>query len=372
MSQMEAVPTDLGQKIQSKLQKKLSGQIASSKGKKSHPKESKSAIPDTKLDAKFSKELESLGGNKEDLAMFNDIGDSGSDSELDIGSGGKNIDKSEVSDFMKTLGFKEDESVTHREIAERKNKKKDTKSEKVSRLGESAQGAISAKESNEAKKEAKRLAKKAEKQLRQDVKQPVSENTRTPNGVIDTRRPNQHIQFGDSTSALEPNPQWYSPDLDPPKEAATKLSEDEIQELHSRAQNMLNKYNETYEHENTRSSSEKQFMTQLLTAGTLNDKVSALTLLIQESPLHSIKYFNMLHGLSKKKSKGSAMQAISAIKDLFIGGVLPNRKLKWFKNQPIQRDTDPRWLVLWAFEDWLKQYYFSFLGVLEVCEGLEF
>jgi ribosome biogenesis protein MAK21 len=72
-----------------------------------------------------------------------------------------------------------------------------------------------------------------------------------------------------------------------------------------------------------------RFMSNIMNAGTMEDKVSALTLLVQESPLHTMKAFDQLLGLSRKKSRSAAMMALAALKDLLGQGVLlpPDRKL---------------------------------------------
>lgn len=120
-----------------------------------------------------------------------------------------------------------------------------------------------------------------------------------------------------------------------------------------------------------------------MAAGTLEDKVSALTLLIQESPLHNLKAFENLLGLAKKKSRNQALMAAAAMKDLLgMGNVLPDRKLKAFSKQPglisavsttgswtvgkpLPRGLSSAHLIIWAFEDWLKKQYFEFLKALE-------
>jgi ribosome biogenesis protein MAK21 len=128
-----------------------------------------------------------------------------------------------------------------------------------------------------------------------------------------------------------------------------------------------------------------RFMSSIMNAGTMEDKVSALTLLVQESPLHTTKAFDQLLGLSKKKSRNSAMMALAALKDLLGQGVLlpPNRKLKAFARQPgllsALQGKSAQWksgeklpgelqkvhLIAWAYEDWLKKQYFEMLKVLE-------
>jgi len=59
-----------------------------------------------------------------------------------------------------------------------------------------------------------------------------------------------------------------------------------------------------------------------MTSGTLSDKVSALTLVVQESPVHTTKSFDSLLTLAKKRSRGQAVTALGALKDLLGVGVV--------------------------------------------------
>lgn len=122
-----------------------------------------------------------------------------------------------------------------------------------------------------------------------------------------------------------------------------------------------------------------------MASGTLEDKISALTLLVQESPLHTTKAFENLLGLSRKKNRNQALMAVAALKDLLGQGVLlpSDRKLRAFVKQPalakaledhhtiwrvgtpLPKGLQKKHLIVWAFEDWLKKQYFELLKILE-------
>lgn len=132
-------------------------------------------------------------------------------------------------------------------------------------------------------------------------------------------------------------------------------------------------------------SSSHKFLSTIMSSGTLEDKISALTLLVQESPLHTMKAFENLLGLSKKRSRNQALMAVAALKDLLgVGAVLPSdRRLRAFARQPalvraleghqtiwrtgtpLPKGVEKIHLVTWAFEDWLKKQYFELLKILE-------
>ena len=122
-----------------------------------------------------------------------------------------------------------------------------------------------------------------------------------------------------------------------------------------------------------------------MSTGTLSDKISALTLSVQESPVHNMKALEGLISLASKRSRGQAVEVLGALKDLFgPGNLLPSdRKLRAFANQPAlsnafgplnlhwtSRDPLPGkieeiHLVSWAYEDWLKSTFFEVLIIIE-------
>ncbi|KAL7942324.1 CBF/Mak21 family domain-containing protein [Trichoderma barbatum] len=134
-------------------------------------------------------------------------------------------------------------------------------------------------------------------------------------------------------------------------------------------------------------SSSHKFLATIMTSGTLTDKISALTLACQESPVHNIRAFDTLMNLASKKSRAQAIGAIGALVDMLgPGTLLPNdRRLKAFQAQPgllgsLQRASTKTWapsqplpgkltqahLISWTYEDWLKETYFKIIQLLEV------
>ncbi|BFZ64904.1 RNA-binding ribosome biosynthesis protein mak21 [Saitoella coloradoensis] len=178
----------------------------------------------------------------------------------------------------------------------------------------------------------------------------------------------QVLQTGKFGKALfQPQPEWHTyplPILTPPTQS---LPQRTLDTLYEKAKGLLQTENETYSNSASKSSSDRQFLATVMKSGTLNDKVSALTLVIQESPLHATRTLDTLLGMSRKRSRNEAVQSVGALKDLLTGTVLPDRKLRFFKQQPelgAEGMTD-RHLVVWAFEDYLKRWYFDLLQVME-------
>ncbi|KAJ6781036.1 hypothetical protein PWT90_04776 [Aphanocladium album] len=158
-----------------------------------------------------------------------------------------------------------------------------------------------------------------------------------------------------------------------------------IQALKQHAQSLLEKDADKYRTSVFASASHK-FLSTIMTSGTLTDKVSALTLAIQESPVHNIRAFDGLMTLASKKSRGQAIGAIGALVDLLGPGTLlpADRRLRIFQNQPgllgsLQKHSIKVWapgqplpgkiteehLISWIFEDWLKATYFKIIQLLE-------
>ncbi|EIW77769.1 CBF-domain-containing protein [Coniophora puteana RWD-64-598 SS2] len=173
---------------------------------------------------------------------------------------------------------------------------------------------------------------------------------------------------------MEPSSQWYNsvpvlsgaPGKPPSSDKVTSLY-DRAASLHSDA---VTSYQSKSSSTVTSSSSEYSFLQKILQSGTLSDRLSALTLLVQSSPLHNTRALETLKGMAERgKGKGGreeSLKALRCIVDWWVGGGAPNRKLKYFRDHPLSHSgvTDQH-LLVWYFEDWLKKYFFSVLKILE-------
>ena len=187
---------------------------------------------------------------------------------------------------------------------------------------------------------------------------------------------------------FEPRSDWHATQLPPlptSSHSLVDLNQDTIHQIHQHAKELLEKENKNYVLRNGASSSAHQFYSTIMSSGTLSDKISALTLSVQESPLHNMKALENLVALAKKRSRGQAVEVLGALKDLFgAGNILPSdRKLRAFAMQPglsaVLEDLPQKWelenslptslktisLVSWAYEDWLKKLYFDVLKIIE-------
>ena len=188
---------------------------------------------------------------------------------------------------------------------------------------------------------------------------------------------------------LEPLAEWHAavlPALPQPVEDQKSAPRETVERINAYAMQLLSEENEIFSRSSRPKSSSHQFYTDIMASGTLSDKIGALTLSIQESPLHNMKSMETLLGLARKRSRAQAVEVLGALKDLFgPGNLLPSdRKLMSFVAHPelhaAIRSSSPEWkeekplpkpltrthLILWAFEDWLKSTFFQTLQILEV------
>jgi len=181
--------------------------------------------------------------------------------------------------------------------------------------------------------------------------------------------------------------EWHSVELPivPISSQTEPLPTDLVNRVHEYAKTLLEADNKLYAAQNKPATSAHQFYTTIMTSGTLSDKVSALTLSVQESPLHNMKALETLVGLAGKRSRGQAVEVLGALKDLFgPGALLPSdRKLHffasqpglfaafgpaefgWKANNPLPKPLKEEHLITWAYEDWLKSTYFQVIKIIE-------
>ncbi|NXI91518.1 CEBPZ protein, partial [Psophia crepitans] len=118
------------------------------------------------------------------------------------------------------------------------------------------------------------------------------------------------------------------------------------------------------------------WMKTVVSSGTLADRMAAMTLLIQDSAVHSLQFVENLVNLIKKKgSRNQSLMALDTFKELLISDLLPdNRKLWSFSQRPLNdiekmssgnRDSRDRRLILWYFEHHLKLHVAEFVQALE-------
>ena len=138
-----------------------------------------------------------------------------------------------------------------------------------------------------------------------------------------------------STFVFPPSSQWYLsvPALSP-LPTTSIITSAQLTSLTSKAQSLHEADIHTFQTSSSSNSSasEASFLSKIIQSGTLSDRLSALTLLVQSSPLHNTKSLETLKGMAERgKGKGGREESLKALRcvvDWWIGGGAPNRKLK--------------------------------------------
>ncbi|CCH45784.1 Ribosome biogenesis protein [Wickerhamomyces ciferrii] len=303
-----------------------------------------------------------LGATEEDLKLLDGVNDD-EDSEQEFDNDDKKLEngfKDDLSKFMQGIGLGKGEVqvVEDSEVEE----------EEAEEEEEEAPELVEEDEDNDEEEPFEE---------EEDDEEEVEDFTEHDNTAVFQAAPEEKEEAAplhqriETTSILNsaklivpPRIDWYNIPIEL-SEDATSLSQIQIDRLYQKGKEALETDNSTYYEEFSKTSSQKKFLSQILSDGTLNDKISALTLLVQEAPLHNTKSLDTLLGFCSKKSRNSALQSLNALKDLLINGLLPNRKLRYFKNQPLSNMLTKKQLAIFYFEDYLKQYFFKVIQILE-------
>lgn len=102
---------------------------------------------------------------------------------------------------------------------------------------------------------------------------------------------------------------------------------------------------------------------------TVTDKIAAVTLMVQESPVHRLDELHTLMGYAQKKGRRERGPAMDALKDLFLSDLLPDtRRLISIerRNYAVKRtQLTKRHLAYAKFESELRLVYRSFLELVD-------
>ncbi|XP_052271402.1 CCAAT/enhancer-binding protein zeta-like [Dreissena polymorpha] len=316
-------------------------------------KENKTRVKSSSLKLEGIKEL---GGTEEDVTLLQDVADSGSGSEAesvaDDVSDDDSIQQDEIQNFLKQLDIEK----------HRPKVKGSKKAEHTEAANEDQEPSTS---SNKVDKKEKNKYKVQHSEVSSSVKDPGVEYRAHVRAYQSRKyllvKPGEYF---DTTQASEGDgnlPGLPSDLTRQMEEFAAKLLSDEI--------DVYNKQRENAKR------SDVQWMRTVLTSGTLADKVAALTVLLQESPLHNVTYIDTLLNMARKKNRRENLQAVDTLKELFLTDIMPsNRKLKAFAQHDLtslgsaagwNRDVMDKRLLLWQYEAQLKLKYTEFVNILK-------
>lgn len=237
----------------------------------------------------------------------------------------------DISKFLKELNF--DESET-----QQTGKQKPEKSAKKPKKSGSHKGKaeIHPEPTQDALKPQKEKGKKLKKgRVQNDVESTVSK----PEPPIDTPKVQlpTKVSFNPTSNFIcQPIALWHTtvPRLPPSPTTPPSVSPSQLSALTSKATNLHHADTRTFQTSSSSnsSSSEANFLSKIIQSGTLSDRLSALTLLVQSSPIHNTKALETLKGMAERgKGKGGrdeSLKALRCVVDWWVGGGAPDRKLK--------------------------------------------
>ncbi|KAM3716776.1 Uncharacterized protein ACO02O_00912 [Dirofilaria immitis] len=176
-----------------------------------------------------------------------------------------------------------------------------------------------------------------------------------------------------------PEAKWYDyGDLECAEQITSDLNY--LNNIEEQAENLLRKDCELQKQmQSKKNTIETAWLSTVLIRGTASDKVTAMQIMTQRDPVHSLAYVASLVNIVAKKNTREAFSVLSLLKDLFINELLPpKRKLITFAARPVDKinllslDKDfdlKRKLILWKFESDLKAIYEKFVAAIERLAG---
>ncbi|KAK6353804.1 hypothetical protein TWF730_008230 [Orbilia blumenaviensis] len=312
-------------------------------------------------------EIMALGGTQEDLDLVGELDTDSDQEETIIKETGKvkNTTAKDIEAFMKEIGLtaaisEAAKAVDEAEVAEEEEEWTEDENDDE----EDAEDEDESEDAGDAD------------EVQSDADEPVKEPS-APAKTAPVRELTQLPTKG--PLVLDPQQDWHNIVLPDLPSASNEPTPFVISSLHTRGKDLLTAENSSYMTNNLKKDTNLQFLSQIMTSGTVEDKISALTIVCTDSPLHTTKTLESLLNLAKKKSRNQTIGSLTAMKDLFANGsVLPSdRKLRPFSKQPLgdllayekSKGADQvfkAYLLLWTFEDWLKDFYFEVLKTMEI------
>ncbi|CAK9289775.1 unnamed protein product [Gordionus sp. m RMFG-2023] len=132
---------------------------------------------------------------------------------------------------------------------------------------------------------------------------------------------------------------WYQIQIIPndkqQENVPSEMEKSLIEELFDLAEKYYEKDVDKYEISYKKRDHDSRYLFKLSNSGTYSDKISSLVLLVQNSPLHSLKYLRLLNNMIKLPNRRISLMVIEVMRELYITELLPpNRKLRTFVQQP--------------------------------------
>ncbi|NXT00774.1 CEBPZ protein, partial [Jacana jacana] len=315
-----------------------------------------------------------LGGTKQDYLMLCAV-----DEAEEMVDGGKkdtidDLKAGELEAFISSLGigkYTKSCLVVEEEGGSNEEKEKPPKKEKSKE--ETKPPSLGGKK----EKKAKEKAVKEKASGVKDSKKKQAGGEQEQHLSAKKERPEEDFEFhARQVILIKPGGKWY--DLEYTNEFSLEpQNEMLLSKYKALAQKLYQHETELYKNKTDyQKGASSAWMKTVVSSGTLADRMAAMTLLIQDSAVHSLQFVENLISLIKKKgSRHQSHMALDTFKELLISDLLPdNRKLRPFSQRPFNniekmssgnRDSRDRRLILWYFEHQLKLQVAEFVQALE-------
>ncbi|XP_022800825.1 CCAAT/enhancer-binding protein zeta-like isoform X2 [Stylophora pistillata] len=304
-----------------------------------------------------------VGGDKDDFEMLKDV-DISDDFYADEETSGI-VEEKEIMSLIRELGL---DKVTFKgEKLDELDILQDETADTGLKSGESLQKDV---EGKDAKKEKKN--KRKESEVTNLSKSTGSTVTAQVPQVLPERKGGPRQKLLIQSGGL-----WYDLVVED-NTSSPSGSADDVMRLSKEAADLFEQEVGIYDKMKAKEkSSDSQWLKSVVSSGTLNDKVAALTVQVQESAVHCLKTLDILIGMAKKKGRRESIIAVDMLKELWMTLLLPNnRKLRKFSQHPLLSlveivhkgggwDERDKRLILWYFEEQLKQRYQEFVEVVQ-------
>ncbi|XP_032440748.1 CCAAT/enhancer-binding protein zeta isoform X2 [Xiphophorus hellerii] len=210
----------------------------------------------------------------------------------------------------------------------------------------------------------------------QSKKQKKKEDVPVPPGKKTKQKPAQFEFQPRQVLLIKPGGKWFeleyaSEGSDTPQDAAVVSRYKEL------AQRLFESEVELYRtKKNMQRGANSAWMKTVVSSGALADRMAAMTVLVQDAPVHMLEHVETLVSMVKRKgSRRMGLMALDTIRELLLSDLLPeHRKLRPFAQRPFDqleerasgnRDARDRRLILWYFEHQLKQQVAQFVAALD-------
>ncbi|GMK56607.1 hypothetical protein CspeluHIS016_0304470 [Cutaneotrichosporon spelunceum] len=311
-----------------------------------------------------------LGGDDEDLELIAGVDNDDAD-EL-IAAKGLAMDEGDLrkalGDFMKGLDFgSEGTSTPQAKEAEEENEEDGEDEDEESE--EEVEDASESEEEEEESDDSEEAEEDEDEEELELKPKPKAAPESAPKAAPQRADPEPT-----SGRTIPAEPTWADlvPELTTPKKPLGRVAPEKLNNYRQRGERLLS---EVPKPQRIGSSSDAAFISQILASGTHNDKLSALVLIVRESPIHAVSELERLRNMAGWRdgapgggARDLRLASVRALADWWVtGGGKAAGKLKYFADQPLlaHPDVTDRHLVVYMFEDFLKKWYFNLLQILE-------